>query len=218
MKEVKERIYPKIGSLYLFDNTIKKYLPDVYANKSVELLKDYQWYFTEKVDGTNLRLVWDGYNLTYGGRTLNANLNNKKRKEYVESNLVNKDIETILEQLFKEKEVVIYGELFGGDVGIANYSNEYQFRVFDIWVDGYWLEYKNIVEIANNLSFNVVPIVLNGTIEDGVNFVKNINKSELSETGVFEGIVGKPIGDFYDRNGERIIVKIKKTHFKKMKE
>ena len=218
MENVKERIYPKIDSLYLFDNTIKKYLPDVYANKSVELLKDCQWYFTEKVDGTNLRLIWDGYNLTYGGRTLKTNLSNKKRIAYIESNLVNKDIETILEQLFKEKEVVIYGELFGGDVGIANYSSEYQFRVFDIWVDGYWLEYENIVEVANNLSFNVVPIVLKGTIEDGVNFVKNTNKSELSETGVFEGIVGKPIGDFYDRNGERIIVKIKKAHFKKMKE
>ncbi len=68
MKDIKERTYPKIDSLYLFDNTIKKYLPEVYANKLVELLKDYQWYFTEKVDGTNLRLIWDGYNLTYGGR------------------------------------------------------------------------------------------------------------------------------------------------------
>lgn len=218
MKNVKERIYPKIDSLYLFDNTIKKYLPDVYANKSVELLKDYQWYFTEKVDGTNLRLIWDGYNLTYGGRTLNANLSNKKRIAYVESNLVNKDIETILEQLFKEKEVVIYGELFGGDIGVANYSSEYQFRVFDILVDGYWLEYGNIVDVANNLSFNVVPIVLKGTIDDGVNFVKNTDKSELSETGIFEGIVGKPYGDFFDRRGNRVIVKIKKEHFKKMKE
>ena len=113
MKDIKERTYPKIGNLYLFDNTIKKYLPDVYANKSVELLKDYQWYFTEKVDCTNLRLICDGYNLTYGGRTLKANLSNKKRIVYVESNLVNKDIETILEQLFKEKEVVFSNEGYG---------------------------------------------------------------------------------------------------------
>ena len=56
--------------------------------------------------------------------------------------------------------------------------SEYQFRVFDILVDGYWFEYENIVDVANNLSFNVVPIVLKGTIDDGVNFVKNTDKSE----------------------------------------
>ena len=38
------------------------------SNKTVELLKDCIWEFTEKIDGTNLRLNWDGHDMAYGGR------------------------------------------------------------------------------------------------------------------------------------------------------
>ena len=59
----------------------------------------------------------------------------------------------------------------------------------------------------------MVPIVLEGTLNDGVNFVKTFPKSTIG-TANMEGIVGKPKVDLLNRMGHRIIVKIKCEDFR----
>jgi len=43
-----------------------------YALPEFELLKDIQWMATEKVDGTNVRVMWDGDKVRFGGKTDNT--------------------------------------------------------------------------------------------------------------------------------------------------
>ena len=67
------RKYNKIETLYSRDTEgTKKLMPGVFRDKTVQFLEDCNWIWTEKVDGTNIRVYWDGHTVTFGGRTDNA--------------------------------------------------------------------------------------------------------------------------------------------------
>lgn len=208
---MKNKLYHKIETLFKFNHDLKGFEYGNYYNKTVELLKDNMWYFTEKVDGTNFRIIWDGYNLSYGGRT-NKTEFDSKIINYIENTLL-KNKEIILEQLFNEKEVIIYGELYGGKIQGGKYNKELQFKVFDILVGDVYLEYINIKDIANTLGYDYVPLVFINTIEYALKYIMETDKSTFANE-TLEGLIGKPLGDLRDRLGKRIIVKIKKRDIK----
>ena len=58
-----------------------------------------------------------------------------------------------------------------------------------------------------------VPIVMIGKIETAVKFIKTKPRSILNTAHEMEGVVGRPMVDFYDRNHDRLIVKIKVKDF-----
>ena len=45
-----------------------------YSMPEFEYLKDNQWIFTEKVDGTNIRVMWNGKDVIFGGKTDDAQI------------------------------------------------------------------------------------------------------------------------------------------------
>lgn len=62
--------YHKIETIFERDmDGSKKLIPGKFRNKTVEFLKDNTWVFTEKIDGTNIRIHWDGHKVEFGGRT-----------------------------------------------------------------------------------------------------------------------------------------------------
>ncbi|NCD07793.1 MAG: hypothetical protein EOL97_16915 [Spirochaetia bacterium] len=208
--------YHKIETLFKFNGETKKYTNELY-NKNVELLKDNQWLFTEKIDGTNLRIYWDGHKLQYGGRTNNAQFS-KDQIEFIEERLTNENIETIFEQKFQDVEVYVFGELFGVKIqngGLYTNGKGLDFKVFDIEIDGVTLTYDSMTKLANELNYQYVPLVIIGTIDCAINYVLTHYTSTFSNAEL-EGLVGKPIGDFRDRLGKRIVVKIKRKDLLKM--
>ena len=58
-----------------------------------------------------------------------------------------------------------------------------------------------------------MPIVLEGTLQEGVDFVKTKPKSKIG-TADSEGLVGRPLQELRTRSGQRVIVKIKVNDFK----
>ncbi len=67
--------YHKIETLFVRDmEGTKKLIEGEYRHPLVEYLKDNIWIFTEKVDGTNVRVHWDGHTVVFGGRTDNAQM------------------------------------------------------------------------------------------------------------------------------------------------
>lgn len=52
------RTYEKIETLFARDMYgTKKLIPGLYRNETVEFLQDVPWVWTEKVDGTNVRIL-----------------------------------------------------------------------------------------------------------------------------------------------------------------
>lgn len=204
--------YEKIETLFLRDETTKKLVEGKFRNETVEFLKDNDWEFTEKIDGTNIRVYWDGHRVQYFGRT---------NKAQIPSMLMNKLIELfggnvneeMFEQKFGENEVMLIGEGYGIKIQKGgDYRPDNDFILFDVCVNGRYLPRDAVKDIAKYFGIDVVPTIMIGKIQDAVDYVKTKPKSKIG-TADSEGLVGRPLYELNDVRGNRIIVKIKVRDF-----
>lgn len=63
--------YHKINTIFKRDPETrnKTLLEGQYSVPEFEYLANNKWIFTEKIDGTNIRVMWDGKKVTFGGKT-----------------------------------------------------------------------------------------------------------------------------------------------------
>ena len=209
------QLYHKIETLFKRDmDGNKKLIEGDFRNESVEYLKDNQWIFTEKVDGTNVRVHWDGHKVSFGGRTDNSQMP-MPLIERLQELFGGSENEEIFEEKFGEEPVTFYGEGYGGKIqsGCA-YSPTQEFIMFDVMINDNFLERENVVDIAKGFNLETVPIILEGTIQDAVGFIKDSPLSKMAvEEKEMEGVVGKPLVEMRDRRGNRLIVKVKVKDF-----
>lgn len=67
--------YDKIETIFQRDiNGSKKLIEGAYQSETIQFLSNLEWVWTEKIDGTNIRVYWDGHKVTFGGRTDNAQI------------------------------------------------------------------------------------------------------------------------------------------------
>ena len=206
--------YQKIQNIYARDmEGTRKLLEGQYSCEEFEYLKNCMWDFTEKIDGTNIQVLWDGYTVSFQGRTEKSNIP-KPLMEKLEEMFSSKESEQIFEQLFGETPAILFGEGYGEKIQKCGgeYIKGNSFILFDVFIGGYWLKKESISEIATALNINTVPTVLTGTLDDGVNFIKTFPKSTIG-TADMEGIVGRPSTQILDRQKHRIIIKIKCCDF-----
>jgi len=207
--------YHKIETIFERDmEGSKKLIEGKYRNECVEYLKDNQWIFTEKIDGTNIRIHWDGHCVSIGGRTDNAQIPGVLVQRLNELFLGETNAQ-IFEQKFAENPVTFYGEGYGGKIQSGSaYKQEQDFILFDVMVGETFLQRENIEEIAKSFSLQVVPVILMGTIQEAVDYVKEKPYSVIAEKNKdSEGLVGVPLARLTDFRGNRIIVKIKVCDF-----
>ena len=206
--------YNKIDTLYKRDmEGSKKLLEGEFRNPTVEFLKDNVWQFTEKVDGTNVRIFWDGHNVQFGGRTDKAQMP-APLVNHLNSVFGTPEAEQIFEEKFGETPVILFGEGYGPKIQNGGlYRNDVSFIMFDVLIaDNYQLR-ESVEDIAKAFGVDVVPIIFEGTIQEGVDFVKT-NPDSTMGTAKMEGLVGRPKIEMRDRCGKRVIVKIKWEDFK----
>jgi len=208
------REYHKIEGLFKRDEISKKLIEGSYRNETVEFLKDMMWEFTEKIDGTNIRIIWDGHKVSYAGRTDKAHIPAELMNRLVEL-FGGEANEQIFEQNFGEKEVMLVGEGYGAKIqGCGGlYRQDQDFILFDVMIGENYQPRETVNGIAKMFNLDVVPIVLEGTIQEGIDFVKNNPKSTIGQAKM-EGLVGRTKVELQDRCGNRVIVKIKVNDFK----
>jgi hypothetical protein len=206
--------YNKIETLYERDmEGSKQLIEGKFRNPTVEFLKNNVWQFTEKIDGTNIRIHWDGHKVNYGGRTENAQI-----PAHLMNNLVEMfgtdEAEQIFEQKFGETEVILFGEGYGPKIQSGGaYRPDVSFILFDVLISNNYQPRASVEDVAKSFGIDVVPIIFEGTIQEGVDFVKANPKSTIG-TADMEGLVGRPKVEMRDRCGKRVIVKIKVKDFK----
>lgn len=207
--------YHKIETIFERDmQGTKKLIEGKYRNECVEYLKDNEWIWTEKVDGTNIRIYWDGHKVTFGGRTDNAHLPAPLVQRLTEL-FAGETNAQLFEQKFGEMEVTLYGEGYGGKIQSGSaYKKEQDFILFDVMVGNTFLQRENIEEIAKSFNLDTVPVIFNGNILAAVSYVRNKPLSKISEQEkISEGLIGVPKARLTDFRGNRVIVKIKVCDF-----
>ena len=192
----------------------KKLIEGQYINETVRYLKDAIWEFTEKIDGTNISIVWDGHKVEFHGRTERAQ---------IPSHLVNKlnemfggeTNEEMFEQIFGDTPMILYGEGYGYKIQNGGaYRDDVSFILFDVYqpTNDIWLKREAVEDIAKQFNIDVVPIIIRGTIDDAVRLVK-ANPMSTIGSAKMEGVVGRPIVELKDRLGKRVIIKVKVRDF-----
>lgn len=203
--------YHKIETLYERDETTFKVKPGVFKNRVYDLIKT--WHWTEKVDGTNIRCIWNPTEgkVAFGGKTDNAQIHADLIKHLYETVLVDK-----LREVFPESPVVLYGEGYGAGIqGGGAYSDSKKFILFDVLVDGkWWLSDENVRDVGAKLGLDVVPSFGEMTLEEAARvvhagFVSRLNGGKK----IAEGLVGRPCEALFDKKGHRLIVKLKTKDF-----
>ena len=195
--------YHKIQSIYKRDEK-GRFIVGAYPLPEIEYLAGLQWEWTEKVDGTNIRLQIENGACRIGGKTDNAQIPAPL-------------IESIQAMSFHSKlaEVlpaggILYGEGYGGSIqkAGATYGNPQRFVLFDVRVGDWWLLPDDVRDVGAKLEIPVVPTVGRGTLHEAEAVVKAGLRSTWGDFEA-EGLVCRPLVPLFGRRGDRVIVKIK---------
>lgn len=204
--------YHKIKTIYRRDEKTFKVTPEFSCPEFGALAK-IDWLFTEKVDGTNIRILWQDGLRRFGGKTDNAQI-----PAFLVDRLIELFPEAKLAEALSEAgdaPVCLYGEGYGARIqkGGGNYKADgVDFVLFDVKVGDWWLERENIEVIAATLNVPVVPIIGRGTLGIAAKLAADGFPSRWGDFTA-EGIVARPAVELFNRTGDRIIAKIKHKDF-----
>lgn len=206
--------YHKIQTVYLRDpqTKYKTLLEGQFSLPEFEYLADNEWEFTEKIDGTNIRVIWNGDMVWFAGRTNNADI-----PPHLLKRLEERFYPENMAYAFGDTPVCLYGEGFGAKIqkGGENYMpSGCDFALFDVKIGEYWLKSEDVTDVASKLGIFVAPIVDFGTLYDAIELCRE-GFSSVFVNGSFmaEGIVARPVVPLLNRAGHRVITKIKYNDF-----
>lgn len=204
--------YHKIQSIFKRDmgSKNKTLIEGQWTLPEFEYLANNIWTFTEKVDGTNIRIIFNDGVITFGGRTDSAQ---------IPAQLANRLNETFLPMTEKLREafpdgVVLYGEGYGAKIQSCggNYRADQDFVLFDVRVGNWWLQRAGVHDVARKLGIDAVPVISEGTLYDAVALAKHGIRSSWGNFEA-EGIVARPKTELMTRSGHRLVAKIKCRDF-----
>lgn len=197
--------YPKINTMFMRDEG-NHVIPGEWAEPEFGYLKDLPWVWKEKVDGTNIRLHWNGSRMTIGGKeddamlpsrlvaTLGALADPERWKSITDSD-----------------DVTVYGEGYGKGIGPGGkYRADLAMIVFDVRVGPWWLKDEDVCDVAGKLGLEIVPLFGSFGLEKAWQIVQSDGMRSYWKGAAPEGLVGRPEVPLVNRSGERIITKIKR--------
>ncbi len=185
-------------------------------------LSDLSWRCTEKINGTNIRIEIDPISeairpigkaeVSFGGRTDAAHLP-ARLVEWLQNKFLTPEMLETLKKKFPDG-ATLHGEGFGAGIrkGGGNYQDFQSFILFDVRVGDWWLEWENVIDVAQTLGIPQVPIVSLGTLDDAIRQVRD-GVTSIFGNFLAEGLVCTPVVPLFTRSGDRVITKIKTRDF-----
>jgi hypothetical protein len=221
--------YVKIHSAFMRDMSKRAapVIPGKWARPEFEYLKHVPWRWTEKIDGTNTRLHWNGIDVQLGGRTDNAQIPAHLVNAIRELGLLDTEKWTenwtvnVGESLTEYPDVTLYGEGYGPKIqkGGGLYRDDVGFILFDVRVGRWWLEPAAVRTVAEHFGLDTVPYYGEFSPVDAWDLICDDGLvSDWYERGVqIEGIVGTPLVPLFARDGSRVIMKLKVKDWEDLK-
>jgi hypothetical protein len=171
----------------------------------------------EKIDGTNVRIFWeptDQFSPNYGGRTDNAQMPTSLL-QHLQHTFTR---EKLQKQFPNARKVILFGEGYGPKIQAcgSRYRKDVSFILFDVWIDGWWLEKESVLEVASQLDIEHTINQMILTTDEVVEFVKSKPKSYIAEDRelVMEGVIARSVPLMLFRNHKSpIMFKLKVRDF-----
>lgn len=233
--------YSKILAPYKRTDSNSKFVTEgEWSCPEFKLLKDIDWSWTFKCDGTNVSLQWRGDKMVLDnikGHTDKSQFN-QRSKDYFEKTFCTSEAETVFEDLYGEQNVNIVLEFCSKDMN-QSYGHPdgfcYVLDVQNADTGKFW-DREAVETFAERFSLDYAREMLVGSIDEAVQWVKiatatwnssnyKIAGEATSRKGTvykvenpygsypIEGLVGRPLCELFDANGSRIITKVKCKDF-----
>lgn len=219
--------YPKINSVFKRHTegpSKGRFIMGDFAQREFETLLHVKWRWSEKIDGTNIRIIYEPNNqlgfafsprITIQGRTDRSQLHPDLVHAIQDMVDIRKWAET-----FADQPAVVYGEGYGAGIqGVGHlYRPDKSFIGFDVRVGQTWLDHDDAFGVMQSLGLNTVRSPWTETLAEALN-IFGLGKTETwfpsaFNPEAFEGIVGRPVGGLLDRHGHRIQTKLKVVDFR----
>lgn len=197
--------YTKIQTLWKRDDRGVVVIGD-YSLPELEYLAGNFWTWTEKIDGTNIRLHWNGAEVTIGGRTDNAQVPAR-----LVANLAPLIDPGLWKSVFPDADdVTVYGEGYGAKIQSGGmYRPDQALIVFDVLVGPWWLRPADVADVACRLGLDVVPALTPMSLTLAWTSLCAGHFDSAWPGARIEGYVGRPAVELFSRKGERLLVKMK---------
>ena len=204
--------YHKIETLFERDKAT--FVVDPTRIKAPVLGTIREWDITEKIDGTNIRVMLsESGEVSFGGRSNAAQIPGDL-VQYLIRTFPQEHLKTSL-WLGDPVEVILFGEGYGPGIqkGGGLYRQDKAFILFDVLVAGqWWLDREAVDDVADKLGIDAVPYLGRMNLVQIVEQVRRPFASKLG-TAMAEGVVGRPIETLFDKRQNRIIIKLKTKDF-----
>lgn len=223
--------YVKINSLWkrhgwYFDAKDKTNTsPELQAKRQSLIEGDYacpefgnirRWSVEEKVDGTNIRIIYKDGEVSIGGRTANSQIPCALLQALQKTFTRDAMSAAFPHDGDPWPNVVLYGEGYGPKIQAVghNYRGDPGFILFDVRVGSWWLKRDDVKAIAHNLGVAMVPQL--GVMDEAtiVQYVKSKPLSLCSRIPqVMEGVVARSEPLMLTRSGSPVMFKLKVKEF-----
>lgn len=186
------------------------HIENLYKNQNILLFKEA--YALEKLHGTSARIEWENpaIGLHPGGESYSR---------FVGA-LNNADLTAGFVALGHPR-VIVYGELYGGSQQkmSATYGKQLKFGVFEVMIGETWLNVENAADVAGKLGLEFVPYEKIPAAVEAIDAARDADSVQAVRNGMGpghkrEGVVLRPLQEFFTSNGERVIAKHKRDEFK----
>jgi hypothetical protein len=191
------------------------HIDNLYKNNQIMQFKN--CYALEKVHGTSAHIQWsNGHVSFYSGGEKHDNFvalfDSDKLTEFFKSKYGDEDL------------VRIHGEAYGGKQQAMSktYGPKLHFIVFDVNVNGFWLDVPKAEDYALALGLEFVPYELVGTDPDSLNRERDRDsivaiRRGMGEGHIREGVVLRPPFEVRLNGGGRCMSKHKRDEFREHK-
>jgi hypothetical protein len=164
---------PKKGKLIMND----------WASPEFGYLAKNEWEFTEKVDGTNIRVHFHLKGDHHGGKDLKVDFGGRSDNAVIPNPLLwalegmfgDATAQAKVQPWMEEHDltcVTLYGEGYGPKIQSGgNYRSDVSFVLFDVKIGDFWLDRENVNDVASKLGIDSVPVLGRGTIYDAIDIV-----------------------------------------------
>ncbi len=206
--------FPKINSLFKRNKDDHSFIMGDYSTPEFDLIK--RWRVEEKIDGTNVRIMYDpeaeGNKITILGRSKDSGMPTYL-VEYLNSYFTLDRISPLFDT---KQKCILFGEGYGHTIQSAGpfYRKDVSFMLFDVVVGHYWLTREAVREKAELLGISSPPD-LGIMTEAEIMALIHANPQSLCsiKPQVIEGIIARPEPLMLFRNGKPIVWKLKVKDF-----
>ena len=185
-------------------------IPNLYNNTDILMFRE--CYALEKLHGTSSHVKWNDGELTFyaGGckHTTFVSLFDEEK----------------LKELFLElghDRVAVYGEQYGGkQQGMSlTYGKEPKFAAFEVKIEDTWLNVPNADDVTQKLGLEFVYYAKIKTDPEAIDAERDADSEQAIRNGVGpgkkrEGVVLRPLIEFRDNRGNRVMAKHKRDEFR----